>query len=361
MTDIKTQFMKRALFLAKQARPSPNPRVGAVIVKNGQIIAEGFHKAQGLPHAEIVALSAAGSEAAGADLYVTLEPCSHTGRTGPCVEAIIKSKIARVFVGMKDPDTKVNGQGISVLRNAGVTVEENVDNESCLSLLAGYTIHRTLGRPRVIIKAAITLDGYLAAASGDSKWISSPESRQISHQMRAESDAVLVGSNTIRVDNPLLTVRDAFGSNPVRIVLDSSLGIPKNSLILQTSSEGRVIIVYCRENQNSIEFFRSLPNVELLKCNPNNHGHVEISELLFRLGEMGVLSLLVEGGQKVYGSFLKAKTVDEFAFFIAPKILGQGIPWTDYPAAQHITQALNIKPLSIEQIGDDILYKAVMV
>jgi diaminohydroxyphosphoribosylaminopyrimidine deaminase/5-amino-6-(5-phosphoribosylamino)uracil reductase len=259
---------------------------------------------------------------------------------------------------MTDPDNRVNGKGIEALRLAGIQVETNVSEVACKDLLAGYVTHRTLGRPRVTLKAAITLDGYLAAVSGDSKWISSPQSRQIAHALRAESDAVLVGSQTVAVDDPLLTVRDAPGKSPLRIVLDSSLKTPATAKLFVDDCATKVLMVHTGAPPESINRFSVFSHVENLQCAATDDGQVRIDDLLLKLGNRGVLSLLVEGGQKIISAFLRAELADELVLFIAPKILGNGIAWTDYPNAQSIAKGLQLTPTAVTRVGDDILYRA---
>jgi diaminohydroxyphosphoribosylaminopyrimidine deaminase/5-amino-6-(5-phosphoribosylamino)uracil reductase len=353
-------FMEQAVALAGRARPSPNPRVGAVVVNNGRVIGTGFHERAGFPHAEIVALQEAGQAAKDSDLYVTLEPCVHFGRTGPCVDAIIQSGVARVFVGLTDPDSRVNGKGVEALRAAKLLVETGILEDKCKSLLAGYITHRTLERPRVTLKAAITIDGYLASLSGNSKWISSPESRVKVHEMRAESDAVLVGVNTVINDDPQLTVRDAGGVSPLRIVLDPTLRVPTTAKLFHCVRDVGVMLVYSRATDESIGKFSKFSHVELLHCTEDCDGRISISDFLKKLGQKGILSLLVEGGRAVLSAFLREETVDEVVLFIAPKILGAGIPWTDYPAAHTIAQGLKLFPTSVTTIGNDILYRAAL-
>lgn len=351
-------LMKEALSLAGQARPSPNPRVGAVIVKNGETVGRGFHKKPGEPHAEIIALRQAGKNAQGADLYVTLEPCSHVGRTGPCTDAVIKAGISRVFIGMADPDPRVDGRGIETLRKAGIQVTTGVSESACRDLLSGYITHRTLGRPKVTLKAAVTLDGYLAARSNDSKWISSPQSRTVAHALRADADAVLVGAQTVIVDDPKLTVRDAPGQSPLRIVLDSTLRSPPSAKLFQEDRDTKVLLAYSQANTNIEAQLSKFPHVETLACKSENNGRVRIDDLLLKLADKGVLSVLVEGGRRVIGSFLRAEAADELVLFIAPKILGSGIPWTDYPNVQNVHDGLCVMPTTVDRIEDDLLYRA---
>ena len=356
---VDAAHMAEAVRLARQATPSPNPRVGAVIVqKDGTVVGSGFHRRPGEPHAEIFALNEAGDAARDATLYVTLEPCVHFGRTGPCADAVIDAGISRVVVGIADPDPRVNGAGIEKLRNAGIEVVLGVGDESCRRLLAGYITHRTLGRPRVTVKVAITLDGYLAATSGDAKWISSTESRRRVHEMRADTDVVAIGIQTAIADDPSLTVRDVSGKSPTRLILDSTLRIPHTTGLIADLAGPPVLLAYTHATDNVLRALERKPHVSLLRCKADDRGHVDVGDLLRRLGDNGILSLLVEGGGGVIGSFLKAEAVDELVLFIAPKVLGSGIPWTNYPHADCIAESLKLSPIEITRIADDILYRA---
>ena len=348
-------FMHRALELAQNSRPSPNPRVGAVIVRDGKIVGEGFHVRPGMPHAEIVAIKNAGRLTRGADLYVTLEPCSHHGRTPPCVDAILGAGIRRVAVGMVDPDSRVNGQGVRYLRENHIQVETGIAENQCREMLEAYTFHRTHGRPQVTLKAAATLDGMLASTSGDSKWISSDESRALAHKMRAEADGIVVGINTVLNDDPSLTVRKAAGVNPTRIILDSHLRTPFGAKMLH-DSQATVLIAHTTHNAEAIAKYRKLAGVELLRCGEQG-GIVDLKQLLDVLGERGFLSLLVEGGGIVHGAFANAKLADKIALFLAPRILGSGQSWISFPGCEQIAQGLQLEELRTNRIADDLLIR----
>jgi diaminohydroxyphosphoribosylaminopyrimidine deaminase / 5-amino-6-(5-phosphoribosylamino)uracil reductase len=354
----ESEYMREAISLARKSLPSPNPRVGAVLVKAGEIVGRGYHAKPGAPHAEVMAIASAGSEAAGSDLYVTLEPCVHVGRTGPCVKAIERAKIKRVFVGMADPDIRVNGEGIKYLRDKGIEVTTFVDEAHCRYLLKGYIIHRTKGRPLISLKSAITLDGYIATTNRDSKWISSSESRKVAHMLRADSDTILVGVDTVIHDNPMLTVRAVDGPSPLRIVLDSTLRIPNSSNLLRTASEIPVMLVYTNATSEKKERFANMPGVTLLECPSDNQGRVSLPYLTTELGDRGVLSLLVEGGANVISAFLETGLPDQLILFIAPKILGNGISFSTYPNAKSIRDGLQLTVQEITRIGDDIFYRA---
>jgi diaminohydroxyphosphoribosylaminopyrimidine deaminase/5-amino-6-(5-phosphoribosylamino)uracil reductase len=348
-------FMEMAIELSRKSRPSPNPQVGAVVVKNSRVVGAGYHEKPGAPHAEIVALKNAGQAARGADLYVTLEPCVHHGRTGPCVEAILEHGISRVAVGIADPDPKVNGKGIERLKQAGTDVEVGLLAAACQKVLESYTTHRLLGRPRVTLKAAITLDGYLATTTGDSKWISSPESRTVAHEMRAASDAVLVGVDTVISDDPGLTVRHVEGRSPLRIVLDSNLRTPDTAQIVTSAQDTPTMLVHAGADKNRAVSLGSNPGVEILKCRPTNQGNVDLTALVTELGQRGILALLVEGGAAVLSSFLGAGVADELVLFIAPRILGSGRPFVSFGGAKTIKEGLLLDAPTVTQVGSDIL------
>ena len=314
------QLMRRAMSAALQARlvARPNPWVGAVVVAPDGATFEGCTAAPGGPHAEISALARAGSAARGATLYSTLEPCSHTGRTGPCTQAIIDAGIARVVVGVVDPDANVAGRGIALLRDAGITVDVGACEALVRTQLAAYLHHRTTGRPWVVLKMASTLDGRTAAADGSSRWITGPIARQRVHELRAESDAVLVGAGTVRADNPSLTVRDAQGASPRRIVLGSA---PVGANV-----------------------------------HPCTEWSGELPALLDTLGSQGVLQLLVEGGAQVAADFHRRGLVNRYVFHLAPAIAGGD----DAPgvfagaAAASIADMWRGSVVSVQQLGDDI-------
>jgi diaminohydroxyphosphoribosylaminopyrimidine deaminase / 5-amino-6-(5-phosphoribosylamino)uracil reductase len=354
---INPLFMDLALELARKSRPSPNPRVGAVVVQNGEIVGRGFHKQAGQPHAEIIALNEAGESANGADIYVTLEPCNHHGKTGPCTEAIQKAGISRVVIGMRDPDTLVNGDGISRLKKLGIDVSEGIREEECRQLLDGYTFHRKTGSPLVILKAAITLDGNLATSSGDSQWISSIDSRKVAHQMRAESDAVIVGIGTVLADDPELTVRHVEGINPLRVVMDSRLRILLDTKLITTAMSSPVIIAHTDQAPpSSIIQLNKIPGVKTLRC-ADQLGRVDPADLIQQLNDFGVLSILIEGGSSIHGSFAKSMAAHRVALFIAPKILGEGLPWITFGGIKSVKDALSLTNTDIKMLSQDILIR----
>lgn len=337
-------YMAMALDLARLGRTSPNPAVGAVLVKDGKILATGFHQKAGQPHAEIEALKKLGStlEAQGATLYVTLEPCCHQGRTPPCTDAILQSGIREVVVGMRDPDRKVAGKGIHILREHGIEVREGIMQQECELLNEAYVKHRKKGVPFVILKLASTLDGRLTTAKGQSPWISSPESREQVHQIRNRVDAILVGIETVRKDNPQLTTRlkDQTGHDPIRVILDSQLRMPLKAKVLhlKKSSAPTWVATTVSEKHRKVRWLRQ-KGVELLFCRKEAKGRVDLKDLLKQLGKRDVVQLLVEGGGTVAESFLKQKLVDRFTLFFAPSLMGEK----------------SIHHLSARRIGPDLM------
>jgi diaminohydroxyphosphoribosylaminopyrimidine deaminase/5-amino-6-(5-phosphoribosylamino)uracil reductase len=355
MSTDDASLMREALGLARRSRPSPNPRVGALVVADAEIVGRGYHERPGLPHAERLALDEAGDAARGATLYVTLEPCCHAGRTGPCTDAILAAGVGRVVVGMLDPDERVAGGGIDTLRRAGVEVTVDVLGADCQRLLEGYTTHRVLGRPQVLLKAAISLDGMLATASGDSKWISSAASRDLAHQLRADADAVLVGVGTVIADDPALTVRRVTGPQPLRIVLDPRLRTPRESQLITTAGESPVLLVHGGADPAAGERLAGYDGLELLECATTAEGRIDPVQLAQQLGARGILSLLVEGGSRVHGSFIAAGVADRLALFVAPKLIGGGKPWAALPGVEQVSQSYRAAQLSATAIGDDLL------
>lgn len=353
-------FMQRALDLARQAegRTRPNPPVGAVIVREGAIVGEGFHPRAGEPHAEIFALEAAGPLARGADLYVTLEPCSHTGRTGPCAEAVVAAGIARVFIGSGDPNPLVSGRGINRLRQAGIPVETGILAAECRRLIAPFAKHVTTGLPLVILKSALTLDGCSATASGDSCWISGPESREMVHRLRDRVDAIMVGIGTVLHDDPRLTCRlpDGGGRDPLRVIVDSRLQIPEAAAVISPALvQGTVVAITAAAPQEKLQRLQKR-GVSFLLCDSRD-GRVDMSDLLQKLGANGLQSVLVEGGAALNQSLLGAGLVDRVMVFIAPKLLGgdDGKGMFSGPGARALADAVTVREVRVSFYGTDIL------
>jgi diaminohydroxyphosphoribosylaminopyrimidine deaminase/5-amino-6-(5-phosphoribosylamino)uracil reductase len=345
MSDSHDQrLMAQALELALQGRGAvePNPMVGGVIVRDGEIIAAGWHQEFGGPHAEIVALTAASGKARGGDLYVTLEPCCHHGKTPPCTDALIAAGMARVVIGCQDPNPIVAGQGIACLRDAGLAVEV-LDCTAARKLIAPFTKLVTQKQPWVIAKWAMTLDGKIASHTGESQWISSPTSRALVHQLRGQMDAILVGRQTVERDNPLLTARPAGPRVATRIVLDSEASISPDSQLVRSVEQAPLMIV-ARESASKARISQLEDyGAEVFKL-PLVPWQEQLQILLAELGSRRMTNLMVEGGALVLGAFADIQAIDEVHAFIAPKLVGgkeapspmagQGV--ADMAGAQHL-------------------------
>lgn len=359
------KLMARAVELARrgEGRTAPNPPVGAVLVLDGKIVGEGHHPAAGEPHAEIFALRAAGELARGADLYVTLEPCCHQGRTGPCSEALIAAGVRRVFYGVSDPNPRVAGQGLSRLRAAGIKVVSVPLGGECRRLIAPFAKHLSTGRPFLILKAAMTIDGQLATSAGESQWISGAASREMVHRLRDRVDGILTGAGTVIADNPRLTVRLPHGGrNPARIVLDSRLRSPAQALVYRAAASGRRLLV----TADDAEGRRLAPFVEQgveIVAAPRCAGHLELGSVMDRLGACGLQSILVEGGGGLNGALLRAGLVDRVMLFVAPLLFGgsDGIPLFAGAGAVSLAAATRLEAVRVSRIGDDLLLEGDVV
>ncbi len=350
-------FMRRALALARRGWgwTRPNPLVGAVVVRDGTVVGEGYHAVCGGPHAEAVALLEAGDRARGADLYLNLEPCvDFPGkRTAPCVDAILASGVRRVVVATADPNPCVNGRGLARLREAGVEVVEGVLADEARQLnevFFHWIVHQT---PFVVLKLALSLDGKIATRTRKSRWISGPESRRVVHLLRARYGAVLVGVGTVLADDPALTVREAEGPQPLRIVLDSVGRTPLGAKVL--SSAARTVVATTDRMPPGTEEELRARGAEVWRL-PGSGGRVDLGELLRRLGKE-TDSLLVEGGSEVAAAFLEAGLVHKVAFFYAPLVLGgrDAVPAVGGEGAADPAQAIRVQDLSIERVGADLL------
>lgn len=332
-TDEK--YMMRCIELAEKGigKVSPNPLVGCVIVKNGKIIAEGYHKKYGTYHAERNAISSAlrkGINLKGAVLYVNLEPCAHYGITPPCSQLVTEHEFSMVVIGMKDPNPMVNGKGIKILKRSGIKVKRGVLESECRELNRFFIKHVTTGLPYITIKTAQTIDGKIADSKYNSKWISSIASRRFVHAMRASYDAVLVGSNTVKHDNPELTVRLTDGRNPYRIVIDAKLRTSLERKIFSDRNTGKTILITSTAADKQKLKILAKRNVKIISFKTQK-GRINIKEVLRKLSGIGITSLIVEGGAKTYSEFVKKGLADEFMIFIAPKIMGNGIEAFSYP------------------------------
>lgn len=345
-----TYFMRRALELAARAHPSPNPRVGCVIVKHGRIIAEAFHQRAGEPHAEVLALRKAGRNAEGAILYVTLEPCCHQGKTPPCTDAILKAGITHVVAAMQDPNRLVRGKGFAQLRKAGINVKTGVGQDDAKRLNMHWLHFITRKRPYVICKIAQTLDGKICTKTGDSRWITGTEARNSVHRLRAEVDAVLVGINTILTDDPHLTAHGR-GRDPKRVILDSRLRIPLRAKVLK---DRNCIIVTGQNRKNGRGRKRQL--LEKKGVCVITVPAMRWQVILTALAKQDITSLLIEGGSAVFTSAFEQKAINEVYWFIAPKIVGgektkTAVIGDGFPSMR---QAQALKQPSISIIGTDV-------
>ncbi|MDZ7796727.1 MAG: bifunctional diaminohydroxyphosphoribosylaminopyrimidine deaminase/5-amino-6-(5-phosphoribosylamino)uracil reductase RibD [Candidatus Marinimicrobia bacterium] len=324
-------LMRKAIRLAGEGlqRVSPNPRTGAVIVRNNRVIGKGRHEYFGGPHAEVNAIRDAENGTKDAEMYVTLEPCCHTGKTPPCTDAIIRAGIRKVYVGMRDPNPLVAGKGIAALRQAGIEVIDNILPDACSDLNQPFIKKMTQGFPYVIVKAAITLDGYIADEQQQSKWISSDTSRKKVHEMRAAADAVLVGIGTVLADDPELTVRDTEGDNPMRIVFDPEGVLPVTSRLVRGAGEIPLCVITRPSASDAWKIRMEKNKVELIIANDAVSGG--LTEGLRQLGEREVQSVLAEGGGKLHGLLAKQGVIDRLELFIAPKLLGEGVRMMKIP------------------------------
>lgn len=356
-------FMKRALKLARRGlgRVSPNPMVGAVIVRDGKIIGEGYHRQYGDDHAEVAAIKASAEPIAGATIYVTLEPCSFFGKTPPCSERLIREKIARVVVGMVDPDPRVNQRGIHMMRGKGVQVDVGVLEAECQQLLRAYAFHRVYGRPFTMVKLAQSLDGKIATSTGHSQWISGPESRTLAHQLRRENDAVLVGTGTALADNPQLNLRHVRGVNPQRILIDSQLKVPADYRLFQAADRCKTYVVTTSEApQKKMELLKSM-GVQVLQSRLGPDGRIHLPTLWNQLGALGITSVMVEGGGQLITSLLKRRLVNYYVAAIAPMIIGQGTPAVGDLSVEKIDQAIRLENVQRKFRGQDIILLADVV
>jgi diaminohydroxyphosphoribosylaminopyrimidine deaminase / 5-amino-6-(5-phosphoribosylamino)uracil reductase len=351
------QWIRKVLRLAEKGRgrTSPNPMVGAILVKDGKVIGEGYHAKAGEAHAEIVALQKTREEAKGATLYLNLEPCIHYGKTPPCAPRVIEAGVKRVVIGMKDPNPMVKGKGIEILRMAGLDVEVGILEKDCRRLNEAFCKFILKREPFVILKAAATLDGKIATRNGDSKWISGEASRRFVHKLRDQVDGVLVGIGTVLKDDPLLTARIRGGRDPYRIVLDSRLKIPEEAKVIGTAPSKAIIASTDLAPKEKIERFEKR-GVRVLILD-SKEGKVNLKSCLSKLGEIGVMTLLVEGGSQVNGSFLDECLIDKLLLFLSPRLVGDprapGI--FGGRGVSNLQEAIALKEIKTKRFGEDIL------
>ena len=353
-------YMEMALELAKRGtgHTSPNPLVGAVIVKDRRVVGRGCHERYGSLHAEANALNQAGERARGGTLYVTLEPCNHTGQTPPCTQSILKAGLRRVVVAMPDPNPGVKGGGSDFLRDAGLEVVEGLLEDVARRQNEFFIKYIQTGIPFVLLKCAATLDGRIATRTGDARWVSGPDSRQFVHELRHAVDAILVGVDTVKADDPSLTTRlpDGQGCDPIRIILDTHLSIPLKARVLTQPSHAGTIVVTGPDISRAAQERVQATGARVLSV-PCRDGRIDLEALLATLGTEGIASVLVEGGSRVSGSALRAGVVDKILFFYAPKILGgdDGIPICRGPGQEYMRDCLPIKGSRLHRFGEDIL------
>lgn len=362
------RYMALALRLAEKGRgfTSPNPMVGAVVVNRGRIVGQGSHRKAGGPHAEVIALSQAGSRAKGGTLYVTLEPCSHLKkRTPPCVPLVVKSGVSRVVIGMVDPNPKVKGRGIARLRRARIDVEVGCREAEAQRLNEAYVHWVRTGRPFTFLKAGMTLDGQIATAAGESRWITGEEARAHAHRLRAGIDAILVGIGTVLRDDPSLTARPVADDTPIpsrqplRIVADSRLRIPLRARVLKDHAQSRTLIVTTAAAPlRKVQRLRQ-QGIDVLTL-PKQRGEVNLSALWPRLAQLGITSLLVEGGSEINAAALRAGLVQRILFYTAPLLLGgrDAVGVIGGQSPSRLAQAVPLENLRTQQLGRDILITA---
>lgn len=349
-------YIKRTLTLAARAKgkTSPNPLVGALLVKNGRIISEGYHKKAGTPHAEVIAIKKAGNKATGSTLYVSLEPCCHKDkRTPPCTEKIISSGIKKVVIAMKDPNPKVSGKGIAELEKAGIQSIAGVLEKKARRLNESYIKHITTGTPFVILKVAMTLDGKIATPDGESKWITGEKAREMVHRLRGSSDAVMTAIGTVKADNPMLTCRVSGYKNPVRIIIDPHLETMLDSHVASCPPE---TIIVTRSPNTDVSLWKKFRDKGITFIEYQSK-ELDLKWLMHKLGKLTITSILVEGGSSLSSYCLEAGIVDKVMFFIAPKIVGGKDSFTAVggKSFRKLEDAYQIRDIKTRQIGEDIL------
>jgi len=365
-TEGDAQWMRKALKLAKKGRGhvSPNPMVGCVIVsEQGDCIGEGYHKKFGEAHAEVYAVNSVKDPAKlkNATVYVTLEPCAHHGKTPPCAHMLSELPLKRVVAAMKDPNPQVNGKGLDVIRQKGIDIQVGLLAEEAEKLNEFFVHHQQYGRPFITLKIAQTADGYIAAADGDSVWISGKRSRKKVHKWRTKYDAVMVGRNTASADNPSLTVRHVKGRQPKRIVIDGPYELPRSLNLLSDKFEEKTIILTHNQEKAANDLD---PMLKVMQHNyfrgevilvPKIEGHTDLREAFNRLGEKGITSVLVEGGRALSSALLRQGLVDKLHLFIAPKLLGAGTRSVIDIGINKMSEIAELKEATWKQVGDDML------
>jgi diaminohydroxyphosphoribosylaminopyrimidine deaminase/5-amino-6-(5-phosphoribosylamino)uracil reductase len=353
--SIDNEMMARAIAEGEKGRPSPNPHVGAVMAQGNEVLAVGHHDRAGDDHGEVVAIKLAGEKAAGATLYVTLEPCNHDGRTPPCVDAILEAKVARVVVGCIDPNPHVTGGGAERLRAAGVEVKVGVNEKEARALIAPWAKCVTTGLPYVSLKLALSLDGRIATRTGASKWVTGPEARAKVHELRSRMDAVAVGIGTVVADDPRLTVREISAPSPIRVVFDTKLRIPSGGRLVATARETPTWIMTSLDSSAAVEQTLTDQGVQILRVSPSAEGRIDVTAALRGLAQRGIVSLMVEGGAELAGSVLASRLADELHVFVSPILLGpRGRPGAvDWAGPDTPSEAPRIVDPHWERCGKD--------
>jgi diaminohydroxyphosphoribosylaminopyrimidine deaminase/5-amino-6-(5-phosphoribosylamino)uracil reductase len=351
--------MRLALRLGRRGlgRTSPNPPVGAVVVRGGQVVGRGYHHRAGMPHAEVEALRDAGERARGSTLYVTLEPCNHHGRTPPCTEAVAAAGIRRVVVGVRDPNPAVAGNGIGRLRRSGLEVELGVEAAECAELIAAFRTTVETGLPLVTLKLAASLDGRIATRTRDSRWITGQQARQLVHRMRDRMDAVMVGAETVIADDPSLTCRMRGGRDPLRVIVDGRLRLPFASQVLTNdAAHGTLVATVSRDAKRIDELRRRGATVLVL---PGKDGRLSLRRLLRHLARRGVHSVLLEGGATLAAAAVKEKVVHRLLWFFAPKLIGgDGVSMLGPLGVGRLAGAPVVRLLSVRRLGEDVAIHA---
>ncbi len=355
-------FMRQAMRLARKAKgmTSPNPLVGALVVKNGRIIGRGFHQRAGSAHAEVLALDEAGQKAKGATLYVTLEPCTHYGKTPPCVDRIIRSKVKEVVIGMIDPNPINNGKGMRILQQQKIKVTVGIIEKELRAMNESFFKYITKRLPFVTVKVAQSLDGKIATRSGDSKWITSDKSRAYAHRMRKDFDAIMVGVNTVLRDNPRLS--SWFSKkHPIKIVVDSQLSTPPQANLFSNDAVVILVTLSTQTGQQTDNRKALTAKSKILEVKERS-GQINLTDMMKRLAGMGITSVLVEGGGMLIGSLFDEKLVDKIMFFISPKIIGgkEAIGSVMGKGIDRIERAVKLKDLKLRRFGEDILVEAAL-
>ncbi len=356
-------YMGMAVRLARKGigKTGPNPMVGAVIVKNGKVVGRGYHKKFGDHHAEINAINNAKDNIRGSTIYITLEPCSHYGKTPPCVDTLIKNAPGRVVVGTLDPNPVVNGNGVKLLKSKGIKVDVGILESECMQLNEYYFKFVKTGMPYITVKYAQTLDGKIATKTGDSQWISSEASRKYVHVLRSTNDCIMVGVGTVVADNPQLTVRHVKGRNPLRVIVDSNLRLPiKSSVLIDVKSNKTIIATTSKAPARKMTAVKKL-GAEVLIVKKERNGRVSLKDLLKELSKREIMSVLVEGGSEIITSLLKADLVDKVIIPISPKIIGKGLEAIGDLNIKKIKNAIKFSSFKTMKKEDDIIFEGTIL